>query len=336
MKLVIHPPVEPARLEKILEVARQAGNLSVVNAQSDEQAAQAMVDADGLFGKITPSLLAAARSLKWVQSPTVSLEHYMFPELVEHPCQLTNMRGLYSDIIGDQVLGYIICFARNLHFYIRNQLESRWEAAGGEESRSQFFLGPGRSSPIDLAHIHLGNSTLGIVGLGGIGAEIARRGVVCGMRVIAVDPVRESPPDGVVSLRKLDGLSGLLGESDFVTIAAPHTPETYRMFRSEQFGQMKSTAYFINIGRGAIVDLADLTKALAQGTIAGAALDVFETEPLPSEDPLWQMDNVILTPHIGGSSPQIAARHLELLLDNIGRFSRSEPLRNLVEKAKWF
>ena len=336
MKLVIYPPVEAARLEKILDVARRELNLSVVNVETEAAAAQEIVDAEGFFGKITPSLLASAQSLRWVQAPTASLEHYMFPELVEHSCQLTNMRGLYSDMIGDQVLGYIICFARKLHFYIRNQIESRWEAAGGEAARSQFFLGPGRSSPIDLAHIHLGDATLGIVGLGGIGSEIARRALACGMRVIAVDPVREIPPDGVASLRKLDALPQLLQESHFVAIAAPHTPETYKMFGRQQFQQMKSSAYLINIGRGAIVDLADLTEALSNGDIAGAALDVFETEPLPSDHPLWKMDNVIITPHVAGASPRVASRHLELLLDNIGRFAGGSPLRNVVDKAKWY
>ena len=129
MKLVIHPPVEAARLEKIVEVARRAGNLSVSNVESEGEAAREIVDAEGLFGKITPPLLTSARSLRWVQAPTASLEHYMFPELAEHECVLTNMRGLYSDMIGDHVLGYIICFARKLHFYFRNQMESRWEAA---------------------------------------------------------------------------------------------------------------------------------------------------------------------------------------------------------------
>ena len=336
MKLVIHPPLEAARLEEIRALARRAGNLSVVNAESEAEAAAEIVDAEGFFGKITPSLLVSARSLRWVQAPTASLEHYMFPELVEHSCQLTNMRGLYSDMIGDQVLGYIICFARKLHFYIRNQMESRWEAAGGEAARSQFFLGPGKSSPIDLAHIHLGDATLGIVGLGGIGTEIARRAAACGMRVIAVDPVRESPPDGVASLRKLEALPQLLKESDFVAIAAPHTPETYKMFRRQQFQQMKPSAYLINIGRGAIVDLTDLTEALVNHEVAGAALDVFETEPLPRDHPLWKMDNVIITPHVAGASPKVASRHLEVLLDNIGRFSSGSPLRNVVDKTKWY
>src|SRR5713226_9097549 len=117
MKLVIHPPVEPARLSRILEAA---GSMTVTNAASPTDALASMADADAFFGKVTPPLLAAARRLRWVQSPTASLEHYVFPELVAHPCVLTNMRGLFSDVIADQVMGYVICFARNLHRYIRN------------------------------------------------------------------------------------------------------------------------------------------------------------------------------------------------------------------------
>jgi phosphoglycerate dehydrogenase-like enzyme len=108
------------------------------------------------------------------------------------------------------------------------------------------------------------------------------------------------------------------------------------MFRRPQFQQMKSSAYFINIGRGAIVDLADLTAALQEGEIAGAGLDVFETEPLPAEHPLWAMENVIITPHVAGHSPRVSERHLNVLLENIRRFARGEPLLNVVNKQLWF
>ena len=114
MKLVIHPPVEAERLGRIREAA---GSTTVVNATNAAEAVQAIADADAFFGKLTPAMLTTARQLRWVQSPTASLEHYVFPELVAHPCQLTNMRGLFSDVIADQVFGYIICFARNLHRY---------------------------------------------------------------------------------------------------------------------------------------------------------------------------------------------------------------------------
>jgi len=334
MKLVLHPPVEP---ERLVRIAAAAGPMAVVNAASEADALAHMPDADAFFGKMTPPLLAAARRLRWVQAPTASLEHYLFPELTTHPCVLTNMRGLFSDVIADQVMGYVLCFARNLHAYVLQQAQGRWAPVGGESARVPFATGPGVVNAIDRAHLHLADCTLGVVGLGAIGSEIARRALAFGMRVLAVDPVRTEAPPSVEALWRSERLPELLGESDFVVIAAPHTPETERLFRRPQFQQMKRSAYLINIGRGAIVDLADLTAALEAGELAGAALDVFETEPLPADHPLWRMgERVILTPHVAGYSPRIAERHLAVLLDNVGRFVRGEVLVNVVDKARWF
>ena len=355
MKLVLHPPVEPERLAKVVEAARP---MTVVNARDEAEARREIVEADAFVGKLTPALLGAARRLRWVQAPTASLEHYMFPELVAHPSALTNMRGLYSDVIADHVFGYVLCFARNFHHYIRNQLEARWAPVGGKAesparalgrkvrhglqetlgtpASSGFATGPATVSGVDQAHLHLADATLGVVGLGQIGSEIARRGLAFGMRVLAVDPVQTAAPPGMAALWRLDRLTEMLGASDFVVIAAPHTPETVKLFRRAQFRQMKPGAYLINIGRGAIVDLGDLVAALRAGELAGAGLDVYETEPLPADHALWAMPNVILTPHVAGASPRIAERHLHVLLDNVGRFARNEPLTNLVDKQRWF
>src|SRR5262249_461932 len=311
-------------------------DMAVVNAADEAAAERAIADADAFFGKITPRLLNAAGRLRWVQSPTASLEHYLFPELTAHPCVLTNMRGLFSDVIADQVLGYVICFARNLHHYIRNQLRSHWEPLGGESERATFAAGPGIVTAIDRAHMHLADATLGIVGLGSIGSELARRALAFRMRLLPTDPVQKQAPGGVAALWPPEQLPELLATSDFVVIAAPHTPRTMKLFRRPEFQRMRRSAFLINIGRGAIVDLADLVQSLQAKEIAGAALDVYETEPLPAEHPLWQMENVILTPHVAGYSPRIAERHLAVLLENIRRFRLGEPLKNIVNKTLWF
>ncbi len=332
-KLVIYPNVDAQRLERIREAA---GEMAVANCADEEKALDEMPHADAFFGKLTPRLLEASTMVRWVQSPTASLEHYLFAALVEHPCELTNMRGLFSDAIADQVFGYITCFSRNLHTYIRRQREARWDPVGGECGRPAFATGPGAVGSIDLAHPCLSDMTLGIVGLGHIGEEVGRRGACFGMRVVAVDARRRVAPEGVEAIWEPDRLDDLLAASDFVVIAAPHTPETEGLFDLERISKMKRSAYLINIGRGIIVKLEALVQALEQGTIAGAALDVYEQEPLPSEHPLWRMDNVILTPHVAGFSPKIAERHLGVVLDNVRRFVAGEPLRNVVDKREWF
>lgn len=333
MKLLIYPTVDERRLQLIRSAA---GTMQVVNAVDEASAAEHVADADAFFGKITPDLLKRAEQLRWIQCPTASLEHYVFPELIAHPCRLCNMRGLYSDVIADHVMGFVLCFARNLHIYMRRQLEANWEPVGGEAGRPTFVTGPATVSDIDRRHLHPADCTMGVVGVGNIGSEICRRALAFGMTVLGVDPVCRNVPGVVPDVWPPDRLPELLRESDFVVIAAPHTPETYKLFRAEQFQQMKRSAYVINIGRGAIVDLADLTTALQHGEIAGAGLDVFEIEPLPADHPLWRMENVIITPHVAAASPRIAERHLQTLLENVRRFAAGEEPLNLVDKAKWY
>ncbi|MFM8285159.1 MAG: D-2-hydroxyacid dehydrogenase [Planctomycetaceae bacterium] len=333
MTLVIHPPLDPERLAAVRSAA--APTLSLFNADSPATALAAMPSARAFYGKLTPPLLAAAPRLEWVQAPTASLEHYLFPELIAHPCQLSNMRGLFSDVIAEHVLGVILCFTRNLHRYIRQQSLRLWQPVGGEEARTDFISGPGMESPLDRAHRHLSGQTLGLVGCGAIGAEVAQRAAAFGLRVIGVDPRVREIPDVVPTVWPPDELPRLLADSDFVVIAAPHTPATERLFRREQFQLMKRTAYLVNIGRGAIVELTDLVAALRAGELAGAALDVFETEPLPAEHPLWGLENVILTPHIAGVSTLVPQRHRATLVENIRRFSCGETPLNLVDKHLW-
>jgi phosphoglycerate dehydrogenase-like enzyme len=333
MKLLVFPPVEDERLSRIVNAARP---MSIVNARDESYALEQIVDADAFFGKITPPLLERATRLRWVQTATASLEHYLFDALIEHPCALSNMRGLFSDVIADHVMGFVLSFARNLHLYRDRQHEHRWEPIGGEAGRSDFVAGPAFVSQIDRSHLHLSDCTLGVVGVGNIGAEICRRAAAFGMRILGVDPRCREVAGVLPAVWPSERLTDLLRESDFVVIAAPHTPETLKLFRRDKFEAMKSTAYLINIGRGAIVDLADLVSALKSKRIAGAALDVFETEPLPADSPLWSMPNVIITPHIAAASTHIAERHLETLLENIRRFVAGQEPTTLVNKREWF
>jgi phosphoglycerate dehydrogenase-like enzyme len=312
MKFLIYPAVDEETLREFQAVSDKLELFNV----ADEQEALAMIgDVEAMYGLITPALLEKATKLRWIQTPIAGLERHMFPALMESEVTLSNMRGIYSDHIADHVMGYITCFARSLHIYIRRQLERTWQP--------------------DAPVIHLADQTLGIIGLGGIGLAIARRAAASDMRVIAIDVRANEKPDFVTELWGNDRLNDLLAWSDFVVSCVPHTPETVKLIRAEQFRRMKKTAHFINISRGVVVDLADLTEALQQGQIAGAALDVFEIEPLPADHPLWGMANVIITPHSAGQDPHVAGRRLNVVKENIRRFLAGEPLKNVVDKRHW-
>lgn len=312
MKLLVYPAIDEQALQEIQSVSDK---VEILNIQEENDALGVMDEVDALYGTITPALLARAKKLRWIQTPIAGLEHYLFPALIESPIMLTNMQGIYSDHIADHVMGYILCFARGFHIYLRRQLERKWQ--GG------------------VPVIHLADQTLGIIGLGGIGTAVAKRGAAAEMRVIAVDAVKTEKPDFVAVLWGRDRLNDLLAESDFVVLCVPQTPETVKLISTDQLKQMKKTAYLINVGRGVVVDLAALTAALQNGEIAGAGLDVFETEPLPSNHPLWGMENVIMTPHTAGEDPHTIKRRIEVVKENLRRFMAGEPLKNVVEKRRW-
>jgi phosphoglycerate dehydrogenase-like enzyme len=227
------------------------------------------------------------------------------------------MRGIYSDHIADHAYGLLLALARGLPQFMRRQARHEWNTR-------------------DVRAVHLPDATLGIIGLGGIGRELARRAKVSGMSVLAVDARPGERPEAVDALWPTDRLRELLECADFVAICAPHTPETERLIDRAKLAWMKPSAFLINVSRGVIVELAALTEALQQGRIAGAALDVFETEPLPPDHSLWDMENVLITPHVAWMGPDSEARRLEVLRENLRRFALGEPLLNVVDKAHWF
>jgi phosphoglycerate dehydrogenase-like enzyme len=194
-----------------------------------------------------------------------------------------------------------------------------------------------KKSPLEAGDVvHLPEATALIAGVGGIGAEAARLLAAFGVTVLATDARRTEPPGGVSELHPPNALDDLLPRADFVILTVPHTPATEGFFNRARFQRMKRTAFFINIGRGMTTRLDDLVAALQAGEIAGAALDVYEREPLPSEHPLWTMPNVLLTPHMAGHGPYLDERRFEIMADNCRAFGAGLPLRNLVDKASWF
>ncbi len=315
MSLVIWPP-QPD--EWVAAIREAAGGTPGVAPASEAEAARAAPEAEGWIGQLTPELLAAAPRLRWLQAPTISLERVVFPELVDSPVTLTNMRHIYDDHIATHVLALLLRHCRDLPKLIRAQVAREWLPHAALRVRD----------PADL--------TVLILGLGGIGAEVARRAAVFGPTILGVDPQVAAPPPGVAELHRPDRLADLLPRADAVIVCAPQTPETTGLFDEALFRRMRPTAYFINIGRGKIVRLAALERALAEGWIAGAGLDVFEEEPLPADSPLWTMEQVVITPHVAGVGPRTEERRLGVVLENVRRFVAGEPLANVTDKARWY
>jgi phosphoglycerate dehydrogenase-like enzyme len=292
----------------------------VVIAEDQETAEREIVDAEAAFGHLTRELLAKATRLRWLQAPQAApAAGYYYPELIEHALTVTNFREIFNDHISAHIMSFVLAFARGLHVYIPQQLRREW-----------------KKDRENTGVIHLPEATALIVGVGGIGAETARLAAAFGMTVLATDARRSAPPPGVSELHKPEALNELLPRADFVILTVPHTPATEGFMNRARFQCMKRSAFFINIGRGMTTRLDDLVAALNAGEIAGAALDVFEQEPLPSEHPLWTMPNVLLTPHMAGWGPYLDDRRYQIIVDNCRAFLGNKPLRNVVDKASWF
>jgi len=316
MNFLIYPALTSGELAQVQALSSE---LEIVNAMTEEDALAAIPQAVGMYGDLTPALLERADNLRWLQTPVAGLEHYMFPALAESGVVVSNMAKIYGDMIADHAFCFILMFARGIHFYMRRQIRGVWQ----------------KGTPVR----HLGDCTLGVIGLGGIGAELARRGKAHDMRVIAVDARPGETPGRDLELDALwpqERLHDLLAESDFAVSCVPQTPETVGLIGADELARMKPTAYLINISRGVVVKLDALVDALNAGGIAGAALDVYEQEPLPADHPLWQMENVILTPHVAADNPHVPQRRIDTLCGNLRRYLNGEPLRNVVDKERLF
>jgi phosphoglycerate dehydrogenase-like enzyme len=301
----------PAALRQMLP------DVEVVLARTQAEADAHIATADAAFGKLPPETFAKRQRLRWIQCPQAGPDpSFYHPALVASDVVVTNVRGIFNDHISAHILGMMLAFARGLPQYWTQQAKREWK--------------PGAPT------FYLPECTVVIIGVGGIGAETARLCAELGMRVIGVDPRLESPPAGVAGLLRPDQLSHILPQADFVVVTVPETPATRGMFNTDFFARMKPGSVFINIGRGATVKLADLDAALRSGHLAGAALDVFEQEPLPATHPLWDAPGMMITPHVAAVGPYLDDRRAAVFLDNCRRFYEGKPLRNVVDKANWF
>lgn len=301
----------PARLKEAIP------DIEVNVATSTGEAMEMIVDADAAFGDIVPDVFAHATKLRWIACPQAGPHAGFYHQaLIDSDVEVTNTRDIYNDHISNHIMSFVLAFARGIHVYVRQQMSHNWD--------------PG----YDI--INLPDATAVIVGVGGIGGETARLCAEFGMTVLAVDPRITELPPGVSELYTPDKLDKVLPKADFVIVTVPETPDTQGMFNAETFRLMSSRTHFINIGRGATTILDDLVSALESGEIRGAALDVFQIEPLPSEHPLWSMPNVIITPHCAGAGPYLDDRRAELFIENCVQFNEGRPLKNVVDKKNWF
>lgn len=314
MKVLIHSMSE-AELARLRAAAPGA---ALLPARSGEEALALARDAEGAYGFLSPELLRAAPRLRWVQVGSAGVETVLFAELVESPVVLTNAKGIYGTQLAEHHLAFIFAFARNFHILAHRQRKEVWE------------------SRANLVPHELAGETLLVVGLGGTGYDTAWRAHALGMRVLAVTSTMRPFPDFIEKAAGPERLHQYLAEADYVAICCALTPETAGMFGEREFAAMKRTAYLTNVTRGGVIHTDALVRALETGELAGAGLDVTDPEPLPPGHPLWQMENVILTPHTSGHSPHAGRRMFELFEENLRRFSRGEPLLNVVDKRRGF
>jgi phosphoglycerate dehydrogenase-like enzyme len=258
------------------------------------------------------SVFLACPGVRWVHSRSAGLDSTLFPELVQSPVPLTNGSGVFSQTLGEFALAAILYFAKDFRRMLRNQEAGRWEQFDVEEIAGQ---------------------TVGIVGYGDIGRAVASRVSAMGMRVLALKRHAPASPDPLIAqFYGTHELSAMLAHCDYVVMAAPLTAETHHMIGDAAFAAMKPNAVVINIGRGPVIDQAALVRALTQGKIKGAGLDVFEQEPIPSGDPIYKFENVLVSPHCADHTKDWLNQAMRFFLQQYDRFRNGQPLENIVEK----
>jgi len=316
--LVLVSQAEPAGAQLAM-LTKALANAKIVFCNSTEVFEQEAVHATVLFNwsgqlELFKKVFAMCSNLRWVHSRSVGLERTLFPELIESAVPLTNGAGVFSASLGEFTLGAILYFAKDFRRMIRNQMAGVWEAFDVEWASGK---------------------TVGIIGYGDIGRAIAERVRAMGMNVLAVrrhalpskttDPlVAETyPPE-----RRLE----MIARCDYVVAAAPLTSETRGMIGKAEFAAMKPTAVVINVGRGPVINEEAMIDALSSGQIKGAALDVFDHEPLPAGHPFCKLENVLLSPHCADHTPDWLDNAMKFFIEQYGRFRRGEALLNVVDK----
>ncbi|MGG3281739.1 D-2-hydroxyacid dehydrogenase [Paenibacillus solani] len=313
-KIVAIHELTTEQQQKIKEIAPDC---ELLVSKAKELTPQSIRDAEILIGwsrSLQENILSKDSQLKWIQAWSAGVDKMPLSELENKGIQLTNASGVHSIPITEHIFAMILAFTRNLHLAIRQQSNNKWDTSG--------------------SFTELAGKTIVIVGVGQIGSHAAKVAQAFGMRTVGVRHSGKSDPH-VEVMYKVDQLEEALAEGDYVVNILPLTNETRGLFDKTKFAAMKSSSFFFNVGRGPSVVTNDLIEALQSGALAGAGLDVFEEEPLPSDHPLWSMDNVIMTPHMAGDTDRYSERVMDIFLENLQHYVNREPLpRNVIDYSK--
>ena len=306
------------------ERLRREFSVEVVQRTSYEAIETELQDAEVIFSlSLRPTQFESAKQLRWIHAPTAAVHQFMFPELIDSDVVLTNSTEVHGPVVAEHVIALIFALAKKIPQAALFQRKRVWGQEGmwNEGQRLKEICG----------------ATLGLIGVGSIGRRVAQMASGLGMRVIAVrEHVEKGRPEGVEAVFAPAQLRVLLGQSDFVVLAAPLLAATTRLMDATRLAMMKPGAFLINVGRGPQVDEEALADALQSRRIAGAALDVFEQEPLPPNSPLWDLDTLLITPHTAGLTEKLWERHYRLFSDNLRRYLSGQPLVFVVDKHKGY
>ena len=312
----------PSGLKKEVEAVALANpSLKPLFYDDAQDALEKVSAAEGYIGGPDEALMKAGAKLRWVHIFSAGIENYRdLPGFPDGRVQMTSLKIYQGPEIADHAFALLLHLTRNIGDYQRAQEDAEWT----------------KSSKPTLPLTELRGRTLLVVGYGGIGTQVAERAKAFGMTVHAIDLNDIPLTVTLAKTGKPDELQAMLSEADVVVNCLPITPATENMIGPAEFAKMKQGTYFINVSRGKVVNTAALVKALQDGLLAGAGLDVVDPEPLPKDSPLWKMPNVIITPHVAGVSDARNGRQNALILENLARFARDLPLKNLVDPVKGF
>jgi phosphoglycerate dehydrogenase-like enzyme len=346
IKIVSTDYIPQADVEKIQSYSP---TLKLVQCRSHEQFHREVVDAHVIFGVFRPEDFQVAKQLRWIQwRPAGCFYPCQNQEFVESPVVLTNNKRTYAVGISETAIGLLLALAHGLNKYAVQTEKHIWRSLSEPYLRAlREYTSGNRNQPFTMVDElrEINGITMGLVGFGGIGTAIAYRAHYgFGMRILAVDPqplpiptgIFEGKPTFVEELRELDFLPEMARRVDVLVCAAPHTKVNEKMLNESIFRAMKPTAYFINMSRGPIVDTPALVRALKEGWIYAAGLDVTDPEPLPPDHPLWTAGNVLITSHTSGRNRGTERRGRDLFIENVRRYINGLPLLNVVDKERGY